>query len=213
MEGIKAAADKRKREQTINYEKIAAKQMKREGKDFESKGRYMTEGFKNMLKQNQEFEEKDLEKEQWNQNHSVINKNDMTSFYRRMYNQEMTFGGPRGPIIDETKPGTIEIQLGLENSEEENALETSKTDEKVTNDVAVHENKEESGIPIPGIIKDRSRSASKERLKKAEQTQADGEDTEKPEKVEIPMSREEKIRLAKERQKQRAAAMSQNLPL
>jgi hypothetical protein len=211
MAGIKAAAEKRKREQTINYEKIAAKQMKREGNEFETKGRYMTEGYKEMLKQNQEFAAKDDEQEKWNLSHSVANKNDMTSFYRRMYKQEMTFGGPRGPIIEEKPSNTIEIQLGMTNSDDESEEAQANKTSNTLPEPTKTDLDDQSLIKPEQFVKERSRSASKDRSKKAEISEDKQTTIEKTDKTDAPMSREEKIRLAKERQKQRANQVSLGL--
>lgn len=182
--------------------------MKREGKEYESKGRYMTEGYKEMLKQNMEFEAIDKEKEQWNMTHSAANKNDMTSFYRRMYNQEMTFGGPRGPIIEETPQNKIEIQLGINSDDSENEGYKSEQVTKEQVEPLIEKSNKTQLISKEEYLKERSRSASKEKQKRTKTEEEKTDEPEKPEKTEVPLSREEKIRLAKERQKQRAAQIN-----
>lgn len=74
MGGIKNATEKRKREQLINFENIAAKQMKREGQNFSEKERFMTESYLRMLEENKQFELNDKQKEEWNKSHSAFNK-------------------------------------------------------------------------------------------------------------------------------------------
>lgn len=202
MDRIKEAAEKRKREQTINYEKIAAKQLKREGMDFESKDRFLTESYLNMLKENQLFEADDSMKEQYNKSHSALNKTDMSGFYRNVYAKEMTFGGPRGPILEESEGIHIDINMDGANSEDENAPKvTEKIELKA--DLASNEEKKDPSSLSMNPMRERSRSRSKERQNERAAEEGDNTNIEvKPANAPI-LSREEKIKLAKERLLQR----------
>lgn len=201
MDGLKAAAEKRKREQTINYEKIAAKQMQREGKDFETKGRFLTEGYKNMLMLNKEFEEEDQEKEKYNQDHSAVNRSDMTNFFRRMYAQEMTFGGPRGPIEGEGGQSSIQIEFAAGGSDSEREIDPPEQAKLPSGGkMDSRESQNAAGTELAQIQKERSRSQSKERAKGRDNKIDDEEQKTQKQPV---LSREEKILQFKQRMLER----------
>lgn len=211
MDGLKAAADKRKREQTINYEKIAAKQMQREGKEFESKGRFLTEGYKNMLMLNKDFEEDDDAKEKYNENNSAANRSDMTNFFRKMYAQEMTFGGPRGAIEKEGHKENIQIEFNAAASDSE---DDNKTSEKGSKAMGVQQpgTDEVKSKERAEIKRERSRSQSKDRPRVKESKTVDQTEMEALKQKEPVLSREQKIELLKQRMMERKQNPTSILP-
>jgi hypothetical protein len=58
-------------EQSINYERVSAKQMKRDGVQHENKEKFLTQSFIEMLKKNDQFEKEDKVREEWNQKHTA----------------------------------------------------------------------------------------------------------------------------------------------
>ncbi len=101
MPDIKQRAQMREREKVINLEKLAAKQLQREGQHFDDKQKFMSESYRLMLEANKRFEAEDSRLEEYNKTHSAMNKvpladqTDMSAFYKKMYSQDMMFGGPR----------------------------------------------------------------------------------------------------------------------
>ena len=60
-------------EKDVIREKMAAKQLLREGKDIDTKEQYLTTSYQDMLKKNQQFEKEDDMKEKYNEMNSARN--------------------------------------------------------------------------------------------------------------------------------------------
>lgn len=134
----------------------------------------------------------------------------MSAFYKKMYDQDMMFGGPR--ILEgnpeEQKQIEIEIEMG-ENSESEQELnekerERSRSKEKETKNLSGDQNhdvKEEDNLIIDSSQKGLNLFVDSQ-LDEAKQMQVE----------EAPLTREEKIRQAKERLKLRTATLNNQKP-
>jgi hypothetical protein len=210
MDNLRQAAEKRKREQLINSERIAAKQLKREGKELEGTERFLTEGYLKMLEENKKFVKNDEEKEKFNQLHSASGQGDMTSFFRQMYSQDMLFGGPVDVPINDVdlqkhrKAIDNEANVRLRESSD-NRDDSDKTPSARSRSRSKEKPNRDSESPRKPIIsfslcpsKNTLRSPSPEK----ESLPAPPTDT-KPAQPQVTLSREEKIRLAKEKLLQR----------
>lgn len=156
------AAEKRKRERSIVYEKMAEKELEKDKN--KTSERFITESYKEVLELNKKFLKEDEEKEEYNQNNSVNNKTDLNELYRTLYKENMFAGGDRLDIADIAKKN-----MALKKKQEEivkNQEETLKK-LKTNNEKEIFEKKEgKTNANLekkPEILIKRSRSRSTER--------------------------------------------------
>lgn len=98
MSSLLESCEKRKRERSIVFEKMAEKQLSKEGN---SQGeRYISESYKQVLQLNKEFLEKDQEKERQNQKLLAENQKDLTGIYRTLYRENALWAGNRIDVAE-----------------------------------------------------------------------------------------------------------------
>jgi len=225
------ATEKRKREQSLIYEKIAEKELQREGKEFIDKEKFVTSSYLKMMEENKKWELDDLKKEEYNKAHTATADNNAAGLYRTLYKQDIFSGGHRPdlskapelpPIQQNTQPPqtkldekTLEIKQIKENEHEpmeQIPLARKPLKEKEMEEIIPPKVESEKKISSPVKILQkqvsRSRSRSGEKEQKESKTTEKTEfvrDTEKP-APEKELTKEEKLKLYKERYLQRKVA-------
>ena len=128
------ASEKRKRERSIVYEKLAENELKKEGGD--SKGeRYITESYRKVLEENKKFLKEDEEKEKFNEKNGISGKQDLSAIYHTMFRDNAFHGGDRGEDLDKQRKIDEIIKKNNEKKQE-------KIEEIMKNNEKKHENLE-----------------------------------------------------------------------
>lgn len=209
MDKIREATEKRKREQSINFEKVAAKQLQREGKSFEGTQKFLTQTYLEMLEKNKKFEVEDQQKEEWNNQHSAANKQDMSNFYKRMFNQNMIYGGfgtadellnpATGP--DAQKQPEFSLSLGFEPEETPEIQKPQARERSRSRDRKGGEEPKQASLVSNTLQNaDTEQEPKAAKLDNPQESEVTGPTKPAQEPV---LSREEKIRLAKEKRRER----------
>ena len=88
IDALMEASEKRKRERSIVYEKMAENELKKDKNEADKPERYITESYKQVLEANKAFLREDEAKEIYNKENSVNNKVlyiDLYEFYMILY--------------------------------------------------------------------------------------------------------------------------------
>jgi len=177
---IMQAAEARKREQWLNYEKVAALKMSREGKDTDEGMKFMGEAYRNKLEEAREFEKLNQIRDEYDKKNSIAGQSGMRSFFRNMLSDRI-----EEEPVSEPKP-MFELSLNIIKPPEKD-----EEDVKIFEPLESHSPVEVATLPSKAKqreSKSRSRSKEREQMRILKSS---------PKKKET--SREEKLRLAKER--------------
>jgi hypothetical protein len=102
--------EKRKREQSLVYEKMTENELKREGKEFADKEKFVTSSYLKMMEENKKWEAEDKKKEEYNKAHTAESQNSVAGLYKTLYDQDVFSGGFRPdlskdvPVVPQKKP-------------------------------------------------------------------------------------------------------------
>ena len=158
------AAEKRKRERSIVYEKLAENELKKEGSDNKGE-RFITESYRKVLEENKKFLKEDEEKEKFNDKHGISGKQDLSAIYHTMFRDSAFHGGDRGEDLEKQKKIDEMMKITLEKKQEEALKIDQKNKEKEQQkNRSSSKNKEKE----KRREKDRSRSRSRDNHRRRE---------------------------------------------
>ena len=155
---LKEAADFRKREQDVTYERRLMKEREKEDELYGDKEKFITSAYRKKLEEDEKWKKEELEREQREKEREVQGKSDMTSFYANLMNRNVATGGDtathsrkapepkhvHSPVVvaqnekkEEEKAKAIEtidqkrkVSRGDENEHPANAIERTAGDDK-----------------------------------------------------------------------------------
>ena len=90
---LKEAADFRKREQDVTYERRLMKEREKEDELYGDKEKFITSAYRKKLEEDEKWKKGELEREQREKEREVQGKSDMTSFYANLMNRNVATGG------------------------------------------------------------------------------------------------------------------------
>ena len=90
---LKEAADFRKREQDVTYERRLMKEREKEDELYGDKEKFITSAYMKKLEEDEKWKKEELEREQREKEREVQGKSDMTSFYANLMNRNVATGG------------------------------------------------------------------------------------------------------------------------
>ena len=90
---LKEAADFRKREQDVTYERRLMKEREKEDELYGDKEKFITSAYRKKLEEDEKWKKEELEREQREKEREVHVKSDMTSFYANLMNRNVATGG------------------------------------------------------------------------------------------------------------------------
>ena len=90
---LKEAADFRKREQDVTYERRLMKEREKEDELYGDKEKFITSAYRKKLEEDEKWKKEELEREQREKEREVHGKSDMTSFYANLMNRNVATGG------------------------------------------------------------------------------------------------------------------------
>ena len=90
---LKEAADFRKREQDITYERRLMKEREKEDELYGEKEKFITSAYRKKLEEDEKWKKEELERERREKEREVDGKSDMTSFYANLMNRNVATGG------------------------------------------------------------------------------------------------------------------------
>ena len=90
---LKEAADFRKREQDVTYERRLMKERENEDELYGDKEKFITSAYRKKLEEDEKWKKEELEREQREKEREVQGKSDMTSFYANLMNRNVATGG------------------------------------------------------------------------------------------------------------------------
>ena len=90
---LKEAADFRKREQDVTYERRLMKEREKEDELYGDNEKFITSAYRKKLEEDEKWKKEELEREQREKEREVQGKSDMTSFYANLMNRNVATGG------------------------------------------------------------------------------------------------------------------------
>ena len=132
---LKEAADFRKREQDVTYERRLMKEREKEDELYGDKEKFITSAYRKKLEEDEKWKKEELEREQREKEREVQGKSDMTSFYANLMNRNVATGGDtathsrKAPEL-ETIDQKTKVSRGDENKLPANAIERTTGDDK-----------------------------------------------------------------------------------
>ena len=90
---LKEAADFRKREQDVTYERRLMKEREKEDELYGDNEKFITSAYRKKLEEDEKWKKEELEREQREKEREVHGKSDMTSFYANLMNRNVATGG------------------------------------------------------------------------------------------------------------------------
>jgi len=210
------------------YEKIAEKELKREGENS-SDQKYVTSSYKRMMEEGRKFLEEDAAKEEYNKQHTSENQDNIQGLYKNLYQNDIFMGGYRpdlGAMLKQPQTAPKQPTPNVEQDKEKAQGPLPYTEVPQTGEAAakpepvpdtkrpasdIKNREEERRADIGDKRPERrergaSRSRSRSRSKSPTRVTSAKEEEEKKEKApekEKEISKEEKLRLMKERYLQR----------
>jgi len=211
---LKAASEKRKVEQSIVYEKIAEKELQRDGANSTGE-KYVTSSYKRMMEENKKFAEEDAAKEAYNKEHAASLEENTSGMYKDLYKQDIFMGGYRPDIAtmmkQPQKPAVATPQPQPEQKKHEEVAVPQQKPQPQPERRAPQEERRQPEQKEKAIEKEegrREREHSREREKSPSALETRREEKKEEEKKaekepEKELSKEEKLKLLKERYMQR----------
>jgi len=93
IEQLKEAAELRKREQDVTYERKLLKEREKEDELFGEKDKFITQAYRKKLEEDEKWKKEMEEREEREKERDVHGKSDMTSFYANLMNRNVSTGG------------------------------------------------------------------------------------------------------------------------
>ena len=90
---LKEAADFRKREQDVTYERRLMKEREKEDELYGDNEKFITSAYRKKLEEDEKWKKEELEREQREKEREVHGKSDMTSFYANLMKRNVATGG------------------------------------------------------------------------------------------------------------------------
>jgi len=221
IQGIQKTTEKRKVEQSMIKEKIAEKDLQREGLNTGGQ-KYVTGSYKRMMDEGKKFLQEDAEKEQYNKQHTAENQDNSLGMYKDLYQQDIFMGGHRpdlSAMIKQDKnpaPKPQEAKLVQQIQKQENpvpiqtgtqpAPQSEQKNEDKDKGEKIQEEKTHSEASKGRDTEKtnrKSRSRSRTRSKSPSRLGVLREEAQAPKEPEKELTKEEKLKLAKERYLQR----------
>ena len=195
---LKEAADFRKREQDVTYERRLMKEREKEDELYGDKEKFITSAYRKKLEEDEKWKKEELERERREKEREVHGKSDMTSFYANLMNRNVATGGDTAthsrkapePKADSDSPGVL---LQNEKKEEEKATGVAKENVQRKTEFS----REDVGeLPLNSIETTADDDNRREQDKSIDEAQKEASE----EKVMVQkIDREEKARSARER--------------
>jgi len=213
INNLKKTADKRKVEQSMIHERMAEKELKREGESTNTE-KYVTSSFKKMMEEGKKFEAEDEAKEQYNKIHGAENEDNMLGLYKDLYKQDIFMGGfrpdlatilkqPQAPTLPQNQPTEKTVEL-VQAKAETQPTRTENLSE-ITSGPTEGRYQAKGEAQREDRKRDKTRSRSRSRSKSPSTVTAVREEQKAQQEPEKPkeLSKEEKLRQLKERYQQR----------
>ena len=195
---LKEAADFRKREQDVTYERRLMKEREKEDELYGDKEKFITSAYRKKLEEDEKWKKEELEREQREKEREVHGKSDMTSFYANLMNRNVATGGDTAthsrkapePKADSDLPGVL---LQNEKKEEEKATEVATENVQRKTEISREDVRE---LPLNSMETTADDDDRREQDKSIDEAQKEASE----EKVMVQkIDREEKARSARER--------------
>ena len=135
---LKEAADFRKREQDVTYERRLMKEREKEDELYGDKEKFITSAYRKKLEEDEKWKKEELEREQREREREVQGKSDMTSFYANLMNRNVATGGDtathsrKAPEPKLVHSPTVVAQNEKKEEEKAKAIETIDQKTKVS---------------------------------------------------------------------------------
>ena len=135
---LKEAADFRKREQDVTYERRLMKEREKEDELYGDKEKFVTSAYRKKLEEDEKWKKEELEREQREKEREVQGKSDMTSFYANLMNRNVATGGDtathsrKAPEPKLVHSQTVVAQNEKKEEEKAKAIETIDQKTKVS---------------------------------------------------------------------------------
>jgi coiled-coil domain-containing protein 55 len=135
---LKEAADFRKREQDVTYERRLMKEREKEDELYGDKEKFITSAYRKKLEEDEKWKKEELEREQREKEREVQGKSDMTSFYANLMNRNVATGGDtathsrKAPEPKLVHSPTVVAQNEKKEEEKAKAIETIDQKTKVS---------------------------------------------------------------------------------
>ena len=135
---LKEAADFRKREQDVTYERRLMKEREKEDELYGDKEKFITSAYRKKLEEDEKWKKEELEREQREKEREVQGKSDMTSFYANLMNRNVATGGDtathsrKAPEPKLVHSPTVVAQNEKKEEEKAKAIETFDQKTKVS---------------------------------------------------------------------------------
>ena len=135
---LKEAADFRKREQDVTYERRLMKEREKEDELYGDKEKFITSAYRKKLEEDEKWKKEELEREQREKEREVQGKSDMTSFYANLMNRNVATGGDtathsrKAPEPKLVHSQTVVAQNEKKEEEKAKAIETIDQKTKVS---------------------------------------------------------------------------------
>jgi coiled-coil domain-containing protein 55 len=135
---LKEAADFRKREQDVTYERRLMKERENEDELYGDKEKFITSAYRKKLEEDEKWKKEELEREQREKEREVQGKSDMTSFYANLMNRNVATGGDtathsrKAPEPKLVHSPTVNAQNEKKEEEKAKAIETIDQKTKVS---------------------------------------------------------------------------------
>ena len=197
---LKEAADFRKREQDVTYERRLMKEREKEDELYGDKEKFITSAYRKKLEEDEKWKKEELEREQREKEREVQGKSDMTSFYANLMNRNVATGGDtathsrKAPEPKHVHSPAVVAQNEKKEEEKAKAIETIDQKTKVSRG-------DENKLPANAIERttgDDKRLVEEERKDNVKKEAADREQV-APQKQVTTIDREEKAKSARER--------------
>ena len=133
---LKEAADFRKREQDVTYERRLMKEREKEDELYGDKEKFITSAYRKKLEEDEKWKKEELEREQREKEREVQGKSDMTSFYANLMNRNVATGGDtathsrKAPEPKLVHSPAVAVVAQNEKKEEEKAKAIETIDQK-----------------------------------------------------------------------------------
>ena len=198
---LKEAADFRKREQDVTYERRLMKEREKEDELYGDKEKFITSAYRKKLEEDEKWKKEELEREQREKEREVQGKSDMTSFYANLMNRNVATGGDtathsrKAPEPKLVHSPAVVAQNEKKEEEKAKAIETIDQKTKVSRG-------DENKLPANAIERtagDDKRLVKKEESKDNVQKEAADREQVAARKQVTTIDREEKVKNARER--------------
>lgn len=190
---LKEAADFRKREQDVTYERRLMKEREKEDELYGDKEKFITSAYRKKLEEDEKWKKEELEREQREKEREVQGKSDMTSFYANLMNRNVATGGDtathsrKAPEPKLVHSPTVVAQNEKKEEEKAKAIETIDQKTKVSRG-------DENKLPANAIERT---TGDDKRL--VEEKSKDNVQKEAAVREQVAAHREEKAKSARER--------------